>query len=228
MEKSSPEKPVDCDREFRSAVSDLEPLIRNVNHGAVAVTAIGLSIVTDGDSDEGKAVLFVGEQLEKCAAELKACWLDAHTAMGGGPEVVEQQKMGLGARVADPELSEGGEETTVDQSRDAGLAILAEGFSSLRQFEEEADNIVAAFTDPSRPVGTDEYEAWASRSMDRLEALEWAIAEGSAKTNEDMAVKVRLIVTGLNAGRGVWDHRTAETLLEALDGPEGLKGETGQ
>ena len=91
MESVSPEKQAEYERQFRGAFTDLEPLIRSMIQGADAVFTIAEGIATMGDDTHSNAVFFVGEQLEECAAKLRACWDKGHTAMVGGPEVVERQ-----------------------------------------------------------------------------------------------------------------------------------------
>ena len=101
-----------------------------------------------------------------------------------------------------------------DCGRVAGLALIAEGYSSLHGFELEAAEAKDFLDDPARD-DTDEAEA--DSVMDRLCAFHWAIAEAPAKTHQDMAVKVRQIAEGINKGKAAWDQRTVETLLEALE-----------
>ncbi len=98
MESVTPEKQAQYEREFKDAFNDLEDLINEIIRGADAVIMVGMAVGAPRGNTEGNAVEFVGDQLEKCAAELRACWDKAHTAMIGGPEVVERQDREWAAR----------------------------------------------------------------------------------------------------------------------------------
>ena len=99
METVSPEKQAEYERQFRDAFGDLEPLIRSMIQGADAVFTIAAGMAVDGDDTHSNAVFFVGEQLQECAGKLDRRWRQGHTAMIGGPEIVERQDRDLRARL---------------------------------------------------------------------------------------------------------------------------------
>ena len=167
METVTPEKQAEYERQFRDAFGDLEPLIRSMIQGADAVFTIAEGMATAGDDTHRNAVFFVGEQLQECAAKLDRRWRQAHTAMIGGPEIVERQE-----RDGRPDLAQ---EAGNRPGRD--LAELE------RQWSAAADRYNTDDTaDETRETGP-------GAEVDRLEAV---ILETPCRSYADAAAKLRV------------------------------------
>jgi len=109
METVSPEKQAEYERQFRGAFTDLEDLINEIIRGADAVIMVGMAVGAPRGNTEGNAVEFVGDHLQECAAKLRAKWDEGHTAMIGGPEIVEQQDREWKARLVRESEGEAGQ-----------------------------------------------------------------------------------------------------------------------
>ena len=109
MESVTPEKQAEYAREFKNAFNDLEDLINEMIRGADAVIMVGMAVGAPRGNTEGNAVEFVGDSLIRCAAKLRAKWDEAHTAMIGGPEIVERQDREWKARLVKKAEGEDGQ-----------------------------------------------------------------------------------------------------------------------